>query len=315
MFHRRLAMLLAVDVGNTNIALGVFDGKNLIQHWKIRSEQGKTSDEYEIVLLNLLSLANLEAKNIRSVIISSVVPPLTPVFQALSQDFLSVNPLVVGPGLKTGMPILYENPQEVGADRVVASVAAFDKYGGPAIIVDFGTATTFDAISKDGEYLGGAIAPGIQIAAEALYLKTAKLPRIEIKKPKSVWNPYGKYAAIYADYESYWGRKDYASATGGAFYAGRLSTLEHLEKIKRQASILIIREVLPAYYAPLGIWQMRETVRGAFGNKPEVFNSIDDALKRISTRLSTPMKKILRKSKLFQKIKKQTKIKKFFNQS
>ena len=171
MFHRRLAMLLAVDVGNTNIALGVFDGKNLIQHWKIRSEQGKTSDEYEIVLLNLLSLANLEAKNIRSVIISSVVPPLTPVFQALSQDFLSVNPLVVGPGLKTGMPILYENPQEVGADRVVASVAAFDKYGGPTIIVDFGTATTFDAISKDGEYLGGAIAPGIQIAAEALYLK------------------------------------------------------------------------------------------------------------------------------------------------
>ena len=178
-------MLLAVDVGNTNIALGVFDGKDLIQNWKIRSEQGKTSDEYEIVLLNLLSLAGLEANSIRSVIISSVVPPLTPVFQSLSQDFLDVNPLVVGPGLKTGMPILYENPQEVGADRVVASVAAFDKYGGPAIIVDFGTATTFDAISEDGEYLGGAIAPGIQIAAEALYLKTAKLPRIEIKKPKN----------------------------------------------------------------------------------------------------------------------------------
>ena len=137
---------------------------------------------------------------------------------------------------------------------------------------------------------------------------------IEIKEPKSVWNPYGKYAAIYSDYESYWGRKDYASATGGAFYAGRLSVLEHLEKIKRQAAILIIREVLPAYYAPLGIWQMRETVRGAFENKPEVFDSVDDALKRISTRINTPMKKILRKSKLFQKIKKQTKIKKFFNQ-
>jgi type III pantothenate kinase len=178
-------MLLAVDIGNTNIALGVFDGKDLIQHWKIRSEQGKTSDEYEIILLNLLSLADLEVKSILSVIISSVVPPLTPVFQNLSQDFLNVNPLVVGPGLKTGMPILYGNPQEVGADRVVASVAAFDKYGGPAIIVDFGTATTVDAISKDGEYLGGAIAPGIQIAAEALYLKTAKLPHIEIKKPKN----------------------------------------------------------------------------------------------------------------------------------
>lgn len=178
-------MLLAVDIGNTNIALGLFDGKDLIQHWKIRSEQQKTTDEYEIILLNLLSLAQLEAKSIRSVIISSVVPPLTPVFQSLSQDFLNINPLVVGPGLKTGMSILYENPQEVGADRVVASVAAFDKYGGPAIIVDFGTATTFDVISKDGEYLGGAIAPGIQIAAEALYLKTAKLPRIEIKKPKN----------------------------------------------------------------------------------------------------------------------------------
>lgn len=178
-------MLLAVDIGNTNIALGVFDGKNIIQHWKIRSEREKTSDEYEIILLNLLSLARLEVEIINSVIISSVVPPLTPVFESMSQDLLKVKPLVVGPGLKTGMSILYENPQEVGADRVVASVAAYEKYGGPAIVVDFGTATTFDAISKNGEYLGGAIAPGIQIAAEALYLKTAKLPRIEIKKPKN----------------------------------------------------------------------------------------------------------------------------------
>jgi type III pantothenate kinase len=178
-------MLLAVDIGNTNIALGVFDKSDLVQHWKIRSEREKTSDEYEISLINLLSLARLDVKNIDSVIISSVVPPLTPVFQHLSQNLMNVNPLVVGPGLKTGMPILYENPQEVGADRVVASVAAYTKYGGPTVIVDFGTATTFDAISKEGEYLGGAIAPGIQIAAEALYLKTAKLPRIEIKKPKN----------------------------------------------------------------------------------------------------------------------------------
>ena len=179
-----MSMLLAVDIGNTNIALGLFDGKKLCQHWKIRSEREKTSDEYGIVLLNLLSLAHLGAQDIKSVILSSVVPPLTPVFQDLSQELLAVRPLVIGPGLKTGMPILYENPQEVGADRVVASVAAFEKYGGPAIVVDFGTATTFDAISGHGEYLGGAIAPGIQIAAEALYLKTAKLPRIEIKKPR-----------------------------------------------------------------------------------------------------------------------------------
>jgi type III pantothenate kinase len=177
-------MLLVVDIGNTNIALGLFKGNNLIQHWKIRTERDKTCDEYGIVLLNLLSLTHLDAESIKSVIISSVVPPLTPVFQELGQNLFKMKPLVVGPGLKTGMPILYENPQEVGADRVAASVAAFEKYGGPAIVVDFGTATTFDAVSAKGEYLGGSIAPGIQIAAEALYLKTAKLPRIEIKKPQ-----------------------------------------------------------------------------------------------------------------------------------
>jgi hypothetical protein len=136
---------------------------------------------------------------------------------------------------------------------------------------------------------------------------------VEIKHPKSVWNPYGKYAAIYSDYESYWGRKDYASATGGAFYAGRLATLEYLETIRRQASILIIREVLPAYYVPLGIWQMRETVRGAFDKKPILFDDLDKALKYVSKRLITPMKQILTKSKLFQNIKKQKKIKEFFN--
>jgi type III pantothenate kinase len=117
------------------------------------------------------------------VIISSVVPPLTPIFQALGHDLFRTKALVVGPGLKTGMPILYDAPLEVGADRVVAAVAAYEKYGGPCIVVDFGTATTFDAISAKGEYLGGAIAPGIQISAEALYLKTAKLPRIEVRKP------------------------------------------------------------------------------------------------------------------------------------
>ena len=134
---------------------------------------------------------------------------------------------------------------------------------------------------------------------------------IEMKKPKSVWNPYGKYSAIYSDYESYWGRKKYAPSTGGAFYAGRLSVLEYLEKIKRQATILIIREVLPAYYVPLGIWQMRETIRGAFKNKPEKFNSFNEALRKVSTRISTPMNKILKKSKLFQKIKEQRRIKEF----
>ncbi len=177
-------MLLAIDVGNTNIEVGVFRGKELFMHWKIKSEREKTCDEYKITLLNLFSLSKLEVAKVKAVIISSVVPPLTPVFKDLGRTVFSSNPLVVGPGLKTGMPILYENPQEVGADRIAASVAALEKYGGPTVVVDFGTATTFDAISAKGEYLGGAIAPGIQIAAEALYLRTAKLPRIEIAKSK-----------------------------------------------------------------------------------------------------------------------------------
>ena len=177
-------MLLAIDIGNTNVALGVFQEKELIKNWKIKAVQEKTCDEYAITLLNLLSLSGLEAARIKSVIISSVVPPLTPVFQNVCRSLFQIRPLVVGPGLRTGLAILYENPQEVGADRVVASIAVFDKFGGPSIVVDFGTATTFDAISSTGEYLGGAIAPGIQISAEALYLKTAKLPRIEIRKPK-----------------------------------------------------------------------------------------------------------------------------------
>lgn len=177
-------MLLAIDIGNTTVELGVFREKNLLQNWKIASERGKTSDEYKILLLNLFHHSQVASSAITAVIISSVVPPLTPVFQELSLNLFQVKPLVVGPGLRTGMPILYENPLEVGADRVVASVAAYERHGGPCIVVDLGTATTFDAVSEKGEYLGGAIAPGIQISAEALYLRTAKLPRIEIRKPK-----------------------------------------------------------------------------------------------------------------------------------
>jgi type III pantothenate kinase len=182
--EERKAMLLAVDIGNTTVAVGVFEGKELRRDWKIRTDREKTADEYGIVLLELLRASGLEPAPITDMIISSVVPPLTPVFQALSRDMFGLKALVVGPGLRTGMPILYENPFEVGADRVVASVAAFEKHGGPSIVVDFGTATTFDVITEKGEYLGGAIAPGIRISAEALYLKTAKLPRIEIAKPR-----------------------------------------------------------------------------------------------------------------------------------
>jgi len=177
-------MLLAIDIGNTTVALGVFEGKMLLKDWRIRSDREKTADEYGIILLELLRTSGLEPLGIEGAIISSVVPPLTPAFQTLTQSLFQVKALVIGPGLRTGMPILYENPGEVGADRVVASIGAFEKYGGPCIIVDFGTATTFDAVTAKGEYLGGAIAPGIQISAEALYLRTAKLPRIEVAKPK-----------------------------------------------------------------------------------------------------------------------------------
>jgi type III pantothenate kinase len=179
-------MLIAFDIGNTTVAIGVYEGPKLVRDWHVRSDRDKTCDEYGVILLNLLRFAGIDTETIKAAIISSVVPPLTPIFQTLCRTTLGVRPFVVGPGLRTGMPILYDAPAEVGADRVVAAVAAHEKYGGPCIVVDFGTATTFDAVSAKGEYLGGAIAPGIQISAEALYLKTAKLPRIEIRKPAGV---------------------------------------------------------------------------------------------------------------------------------
>jgi type III pantothenate kinase len=177
-------MLLAFDVGNTTIAIGLFRGRKLVKSWKIRTDSDKTSDEYGAILLNLMQVAGLAPGKVTGAIVSSVVPPLTPVVEELCRTYFATEANIVGPGLKTGMPILYENPSEVGADRITAAVAAFEKYGGPVIVLDFGTATTFDAISAKGEYLGGAIAPGVRISAEALYLKTAKLPRIEIRKPK-----------------------------------------------------------------------------------------------------------------------------------
>ena len=177
-------MLLAFDVGNTTIAIGLFRGRKLVKSWKVKTDSGKTSDEYGATLLDLMRVSGLAASKITGAIISSVVPPLTPVIEEVCRAYFATTASVVGPRLKTGMPILYETPLEVGADRITAAVAAFEKYGGPLIILDFGTATTFDAVSAKGEYLGGAIAPGIQISAEALYLKTAKLPRIEIRKPK-----------------------------------------------------------------------------------------------------------------------------------
>ncbi len=178
-------MLIAFDIGNTTTGIGLFQGKKLVVDWKIKSDRDKTADEYGIIFCQLLSQQRLSCQKIKGAIISSVVPPLTPIFQEACEKFFRVKPLVVGPGVKTGIPILYENPAEVGSDRVVAACAAYEKYGGPCLVVDFGTATTFDVITEKGEYLGGAIAPGLQISAEALYLRTARLPRIEVRKPKT----------------------------------------------------------------------------------------------------------------------------------
>lgn len=179
-------MLLAIDVGNTNTVIGVFEGKDLKVHWRLATRREGTADEYAVLLNGLFEVASLPFQGIRAAIISCVVPPLQGPLDEVCQQHFGVKPLHVGPGIKTGMPILYDSHREVGADRIANAVAAYEAYGGPCIVVDFGTATTFDAISAKGEYLGGAIAPGIGIAAEALFERTAKLPRVEILKPKAV---------------------------------------------------------------------------------------------------------------------------------
>jgi type III pantothenate kinase len=197
-----IAMLFVLDVGNTNTVLGVFaraakahpagdsDGapryERLVANWRVATRQGSTVDEYGVLFRNLFSMASLEAAGIHGIVISSVVPPLDPVLRQVCERYFNSKPLFVEPGVKTGMPVQYDNPAEVGADRIVNGVAAFDKYGGPCIVVDFGTATTFDCVSAKGEYLGGVISPGIGISADALFQRTARLPRVEIRKPARV---------------------------------------------------------------------------------------------------------------------------------
>jgi type III pantothenate kinase len=179
-------MLLTLDVGNTNTVLGVFRGKDLIANWRLSTARDQTIDEYGILTRDLFTLAKLEPGEIGGVIISSVVPPLNSTLAGMAERYFNRKALFVEPGVKTGMPVQYDNPQEVGADRIVNSVAAFDKYGGPSIIVDFGTAINFDAVSERGEYLGGVLAPGIGISSEALFARAARLFRVEIKDPGKI---------------------------------------------------------------------------------------------------------------------------------
>lgn len=177
-------MLLAIDIGNTNIAFGIFDGETLRATWNVATDINKTADEYAVLLLNLLPREGLALSDIDHVSIACVVPPLLTIFEELSQRYFKIPPLIVGPGVKTGVSICTDNPREVGADRVVNAAAAHHLYGGPLIVIDFGTATTLDALSKEGDYLGGAIAPGIGIAAEALFERASKLPRVELIPPE-----------------------------------------------------------------------------------------------------------------------------------
>ena len=183
-------MLLAIDVGNTNIVLGVFDGADLIQGWRLQTIRERTSDELGLLVDGLFARSRIERVQIRGVIIGSVVPPLTNTVRDMAQRYFGVSALIVEPGINTSMPILYENPSEVGADRIVNGIAAYERFGRdaarPMVVVDFGTATTLDAITAKGEYLGGAICPGVQISADALFQRAARLPRIDVRKPSRV---------------------------------------------------------------------------------------------------------------------------------
>lgn len=181
-----MSLLLTIDVGNTNTCLGLHEGERLAADWRLTTRREQTADEYGILVRNLFDARHLEPKQVEGVALASVVPPLTPVLVELSRGYLGRDPLVVEPGVDTGMPVLYEPPGDVGADRIVNGVAAFAAFGGPVIVVDFGTATTFDVVTRQGEYAGGVICPGIGISADALFQRAARLPRVDVRPPARV---------------------------------------------------------------------------------------------------------------------------------
>ena len=181
-----MPLLLTIDVGNTNTVLGVHDGEELKAHWRLTTRREQTADEYGILVRSLFAASSIDVAQIVGIALASVVPPLTSVVVTLCRTYLGHEPLVIEPGVKTGMPILYEPPSDVGADRIVNGVAAFAAYGGPVIVVDFGTATTFDVVTKKGEYIGGVICPGVGISADALFQRAARLPRVDLRSPGKV---------------------------------------------------------------------------------------------------------------------------------
>jgi len=179
-------LLMAIDVGNTNVVIGLFQGEELQHQWRLSTDRSRTADDYAVLIKGLMDMVGMSMEEVDGAVLASVVPPLVGTFRELCSGYLKVKPLIIGPNIKTGVRVLYDNPREVGADRIVNAAAAHREYGGPVIVVDFGTATTFDVISRQGEYLGGAIAPGIGISTEALFHRAAKLPKIELREPPSV---------------------------------------------------------------------------------------------------------------------------------
>ena len=179
-------MLLVFDIGNTNMVLGVYDGDNLVRDWRINTDLNKTSDEYGVLIKSLFDASNISLSVVDAIIVSSVVPAVMHSLENFCRKYCNISPMVVGPGIKTGLNIKYEDPKMVGADRIVNAVAAIAKYNCPVIIIDFGTATTYCAVSKKGEYIGGAISPGMKISSEALFQKASKLPRVELVTPETV---------------------------------------------------------------------------------------------------------------------------------
>ena len=238
-------MILTMDIGNTNTVLGLYEGEELKTHWRVSTDRSKTPDEYGMLFKSLFESADINNEDVNSIIISSVVPPILRILKKSSYRYFNVKPLVIGPGVKTGMNIKTDNPKEVGADRIVNAVAGHQLYKGPLIIVDFGTATTFCAISKNGEYLGGAIAPGMGISSEALFNQSAKLPRIELIEPgkaigkntidgmKSgiVYGFVGQVEYLVKKFKKELSEKATVIATGGlvSLIAAETETIDHVE--------------------------------------------------------------------------------------
>ncbi len=251
-------MLLVIDIGNTNIVFGVYKDDTLINHWRVSTVLERTADEYAIVLNSILYFEKVRLTDIQSVIISCVVPPLLAPFQSVCSKYVGVQPLVVEPGLKTGMPILYENPQEVGADRIVNAVAGYEKHKKALVIVDFGTATTFDYVTPKGEYMGGAIAPGVMISLEALFERASKLPRVQLVKPKEIigrntisaiqaGSYYGYVSlvdGIVARMKKTVGTEPWVIATGGlaGLVFGESSTLDEVDELLTLRGLKILYE-------------------------------------------------------------------------